>query len=349
MRCDGLKCCGNRQNAILAISWCSLYGTKFGFALGQCTCLVKCHGAHSTNQLQPGSALDQKADLCRPRQCRRNSRRCRDHQGTRAANQKQGQTTINPFFPALAKQQRRDYDRRQGKAHNDRGIDAGKLGNKPFNRRLVLFALLNQLNHAVQHRMPGGPGDRNPYRAVCYDGTGKDFRADFAINGNGFTCQVTVIDLRRTGFDHAIGWHTLAGAHFNDIADCKLVWRNGLKPVACDPSRSLRRQLHQCLNAASCPPRSNTFEAFTNGKQQHNHPGLKAFANRHRTDNGNRHQKLDREYRPALRQTDRLFHHGQRCQKGRHRHGIWCRCRDDHTNQPPQRKTDCSKRNLVIL
>ena len=345
----GFKRSSNRKQPIFVHIAHRHHCRQLWLAFGQCAGFVKRHGTNRPDGLQRGTAFNQQTNSGRTSQGRRDRRRGGDHQGTGAADQKQGQPAIDPFFPALPEQDRRNDNRQGGKRHDDWRIDTSKFGNETLDRCLVLFALFNQLDHTIQHGLPRRTDHLQADGPIGDNGAGKNLVPRFGRDGNGFTGQVAVVNFGCPVDQDTVGRNTFAWTDFDNIIQCKRGRGDRFKHITrCrNPPCGFRGQFHQRFNPAACPPRSNTFKAFADGKQQDDHTGFKTFTDCNRAKNRDTHQQFDGKECAACRQTERRSHHRQ-CRDDRgNGHGISIGDRNQPANQPAQHKPDRRPCNFV--
>ena len=306
----------------------------FKGALRQGAGLIEHHNAGACQLFQIGRTLDEDAAGGSTADTAEEAQRDGDDQRARAADDKEGQSAVDPVAKAggLSHEQqhhRRQESQRQCAVADGGGVHPGKAGDKVFCPGFFHAGIFHQIKNFRDGRFTEFLGGAHFQQAGHVHAAADDLVPGVHVPGQAFAGQGGGVQGGTALHDDAVNGHPLAGLHHDDGAHLDLirVYLLQLAVLALDVG-VVRADIHQASNALAALAHSHALEQFADLVKDDNGAALHIVAQRKRAHGGNCHQKALVKGLTVLDALQRLAQHvpahhkvGDAVERQLYRHG----------------------------
>ena len=303
-------------------------------ALRQGAGLIEHHNAGVCQLFQIGRAFDEDAAGGSTADAAEKAQRDGDDQRTGAADDKEGQSAVDPIVKAggLSHEQqhhRRQESQRQCAVADSGGVHPGKAGDKVFCPRLFHAGIFHQIEDLRDGRFAKFLSGAHLQQAGHVYAAADDLVPGVHVPGQDLAGQGGSVQGRSALHDDAIDRHPLAGLHHDDRAHLDLirVYLLQLAVLALDIG-VVRADVHQAGNALAALAHSHALEQFADLVKDDNGAALHIVAQRKRAHGGHCHQEALVKGLAVLDALQRLTQHvpahhkvGDAVERQLYRHG----------------------------
>ncbi len=233
-----------------------------GAAASESTGLVECDSPDVSRGLEKRAPLDEDSVACRGGQPGNDADRSRDDQRTRAGDNEHDQCLVEPLYPGVSQEKRRNDGDEQGQEHHQRRIDHGEALHPLFGRSSTRLSFFHHADDAGKGSVRSGLCGSKFKRSLPVDRARENLVSRPLPHGKRFSRDGCLVYGRLTPQHHAVERYFLPGA--NQYCGVK---RNGihrfffgLSVEWADVAGCLRSDLHECLDGAAGPPDTPGFE-----------------------------------------------------------------------------------------
>ena len=259
-------------------------------ALGNGPGLVKDDGADIFQLFDGNASLKQNTLFRRGTDAGKETEGHAEYQGAGAADDKEGQSRINPVMP-LARNQGRDDGRSRGDSDDSRCINAGKASDKAVDLRFSGGRFFDGLQDFGDHRFGQRFRDLDVEDACRIDAAGHDFSPFMAGNGNRFTGQGRRIEKAVAGNDDTVQGNAVTDD--GNVSNGRIASRyfNGTAVFlkAVDDVRPHIDGSSHLLPAAVYSP---FFKCFPNTAKEHDGHGFRVVTDGKSPDGSHGHEEV---------------------------------------------------------
>ena len=259
--------------------------------------LIEHHNAGACQLFQIGRTLDEDAAGGSAADAAEEAQRDGDDQRTGAADDKEGQSAVDPIAKAGGlshKQQhhRRQESQRQCAVADGGGVHPGKAGDKVFRPGLFHAGIFHKVENFRDGRFTKFLGGAHLQQAGHVHAAADDLVPGVHVTGQAFAGQGGSVQGRTALHDDAVNGHPLAGLHHDDGAHLDLIRVHlfQLAVLALDVG-VVRADVHQAGNALAAFAHGDALEQLTDLVEDDNGAALHIIAQRKRAHGGDRHQE----------------------------------------------------------
>ena len=287
--------CTQAQQLVGIHAFGSINLLQYKVTLGNGTGFIHNYGSNVFQSLHSNAAFKENAVLGAGADAGEEGQRHAQHQCAGAADNEEGQRSINPFIP-VAGNQGRNHGSQYCGSNNKRSIDTCEAGNEAVDGRLAGSSVL----HAVQNT-----GYHGLFQNLFYT----DFQHTGGIHaaGNNLIAIFAFYRHRLTGYwggiyqtfavdNNTIQRNTVAYAHQQDIAYMGISGRNNLHLFAYEQVDNLRTQVNSVHNLAAALFYRTLLKVFAHAIEEHNANSLFPSLNCKRTQCCNSHEEVFVKY-----------------------------------------------------
>ena len=272
-------------------------------ALGQGAGLVKDHHTGFGEGLQIVGSLHQHTGPAGTAQSGEEAQGDADDQRTGAADDQEGQGTVDPSAPVAAEAHDQPNHRRQHRQHQSAdadggGIDAGEFGDEVLRAGFVGAGVLHQLQNFGDGGLAEGLGGADLQHARHIDAAADDLVAGGGVTGQALAGEGGGVQGRAALRHYAVQRDLLAGLHHDDAAHGHVVRVHLHQLAVLLDVGIIRANIHQGGDAAAALAHGVALEQLTDLIEQHHGHGLQIVAaslidgQRNGAHGGHRHQEV---------------------------------------------------------
>ena len=277
-----LSTCTQAQQLVSFHAFGSINLLQYKVTLGNGTGFIHNYGSNVFQSLHSNAALKENAVLGAGADAGEESQRHAQHQCAGAADNEEGQRSINPFIP-VAGNQGRNHGSQYCGSNNKRSIDTCETGNEAVDGRLAGSSVL----HAVQNAGNHGLFQNLFYTDFQHTGgiyaTGNNLIAIFAFYRHRFTGYRGGIYQAFAVDNNTIQRNTVAYAHQQNVAYMCVSGRNNLHLFAYQQVDNLRTHVNSVHNLATALFYRTLLKVFAHTIEEHNANSLFPSLNSKRT------------------------------------------------------------------
>ena len=304
---DGVRgrtlCKGGQFEQFFVLELVVMDAADLKYALRERAGLVKHNGFDLRQRFQIIGTLDEHTSVACAADTGKEAQRNTDDQRTGAADDQEGERTVQPVAP-IGRQVKQEHAHQRGQNEQGKrtvtdggGVDAGKAGDERLGTRLARAGVLDQIENLGHGRLTELAGRANLEHTAEVDAAADDLVPGCSLAGQALAGQGAGVQRGRTLDDHAVDWDFLTRLHDDDRADLNLVRVDLLERTVLLDVGVIRADIHELTDVAAALADRVALEPLTDLIEQHNADGLGVVAalgqSEHDcTHGGDRHQKV---------------------------------------------------------
>ena len=277
-----LSTCTQAQQLVGMHAFGSINLLQYKVTLGNGTGFIHNYGSNIFQSLHSNAAFKENAVLGAGADAGEEGQRHAQHQCAGAADNEEGQRSINPFIP-VAGNQGRNHGSQYCGSNNKRSIDTCETGNEAVDGRLAGSSVL----HAVQNAGNHGLFQNLFYTDFQHTGgiyaTGNNLIAIFALHRHRLTGYRGGIHQAFAVDNNTVQRDTVAYTHQQNVAYMSVSSRNNLHLFAYEQVDNLRTQVNSVHNLATALFYRTLLKVFAHAIEEHNANSLFPSLNSKRT------------------------------------------------------------------
>ena len=283
--------CTQAQQLVGFHAFGSINLLQYKVTLGNGTGFIHNYGSNVFQSLHSNAALKENTVLGAGADAGEEGQRHAQHQCAGAADNEEGQRSINPFIP-VAGNQGRNHSSQYCGSNNKRSIDTCEAGNEAVDGRLAGSSVFYAVQNAGYHGF---------FQNLFYT----DFQHTGGIytTGNNLIAIFTLYRHRLAGYrggiyqtfavdNNTVQRNTVAYAYQQNVAYVCVSGRNNLHIFAYQQVDNLRTQVNSVHNLATALFYRTLLKVFTHAIEEHNANSLFPSLNSKRTQGCNGHKEV---------------------------------------------------------